>query len=262
LPALEGRAAVVTGAGSGIGRAVVEAFVAEGASVVAFDRSAERLEALAGARVRTVAGDVRSRADNERAAAECLSSFGRLDTFVGNAGLFDGNARLDELEDVEGAFAEIYGVNVLGYLLGARACLAGLQENGGTIVFTVSNSAFHAGSGGGILYASSKSAVAGIVRQLAWELAPRIRVNGVSPGGTITDLRIGDAFGRDDTRHFADRERAEHGIRSTNPLGVLPTAEDHAPLYVLLASDASRVITGTIVHSDGGLDVRGVRELR
>jgi NAD(P)-dependent dehydrogenase (short-subunit alcohol dehydrogenase family) len=255
---LEGKAAVVTGAASGIGRAVVGAFVEAGARVVAFDRSAEGLEALGSDGVRVVAGDVRSPGDNARAAAECAEAFGRLDVFVGNAGVFDRNATLESLdpEELERGFEEIYGVNVLGYLQGVRACLPGLSERGGAVVLTVSNSAFHAGSGGGILYSSSKAAVVGVVRQLAWELAPRIRVNGVSPGGTLTGLQVGSSLGGGD--HFADPARSEAGIRAANPLGVLPTAEDHAPLYVLLASDASRVMTGTILDSDGGIAVRGL----
>src|SRR5919204_2724542 len=226
---LDGKAAVVTGAASGIGRAVVHAFVEAGARVLAFDRNAEQLEALRSDGVRVVAGDVRSREDNARAAVECRDAFGRLDVFIGNAGVFDGNATLESLEpeELERAFGEIYGVNVLGYLQGVRACLPALSERGGAVVLTVSNSAFHAGSGGGILYASSKSAVVGVVRQLAWELAPRIRVNGVSPGGTLTGLRIGTTLGGG--AHFADPVRSEAGIRSANPLGVLPTAEDHAP---------------------------------
>jgi NAD(P)-dependent dehydrogenase (short-subunit alcohol dehydrogenase family) len=257
---LDGKAAVVTGAASGIGRAVVHAFVEAGARVLAFDRDAEQLEALRSDGVGVVAGDVRSPDDNARAAAACAEAFGRLDVFVGNAGVFDRNATLESLEpeELEGVFGEIYGVNVLGYLQGVRACLPGLSERGGAVVLTVSNSAFHAGSGGGILYASSKSAVVGVIHQLAWELAPGIRVNGVSPGGTLTGLRVGSSLGGG--VHFSDPARSEAAIRSGNPLRVLPTPEDHAPLYVLLASDASRVMTGTILESDGGLSVRGVGE--
>ena len=255
---LDGKAAVVTGAASGIGRAVVHAFLEAGARVLAFDRDAEQLEALRSDGVRVVAGDVRSREDNARAATECVDAFGRLDVFVGNAGVFDRNATLEsfEPEELAPAFDEIYGVNVLGYLQGVKACLPGLSERGGAVVLTVSNSAFHAGSGGGVLYASSKTAVVGLVHQLAWELAPRIRVNGVSPGGTLTGLQVGTSLGGG--AHFADPARSEAAIRSGNPLGVLPTPEDHALLYVLLASDASRVMTGAILESDGGLSVRGV----
>jgi 2,3-dihydroxy-2,3-dihydrophenylpropionate dehydrogenase len=265
-PLLAGKVALVTGAGSGIGKSVVEAFVDADAQVVAFDRNAERLAALStrhGERVLTLQGDVRSPADNERAAALATSEFGRLDVFVGNAGVFDGNLTLAELaaEQVEQGFREVFDINVLGYLVGAKACLPALADRGASMIFTVSNAGFHAGSGGGILYAASKHAVVGVVRQLAYELAPRIRVNGVAPGGTITDLRIADSLAQADPRHFADRGAAEEAIRATNPLGVVPLPEDHALLYVLLASDHSRVVTGTVVESDGGLGVRGLARI-
>jgi NAD(P)-dependent dehydrogenase (short-subunit alcohol dehydrogenase family) len=266
---LAGKAAVVTGAGSGIGRSVAEAFVEAGASVVAFDRSAERLQELAltfGERVRTVRGDVRSAADNRRAAGRCESAFGRLDVFVGNAGVFDGNLTLPTLSAARLAtgFREVFDVNVKGYLLGAKECLPALQRSGGCMIFTVSNAGFHAGAGGGILYTSSKHAVVGLVRELAFELAPLIRVNGVAPGGTITDLRIAPslAAGAGGDRHFADPAGSARAIRATNPLRVLPQPEDHAPLYVLLASDRARVITGTVIESDGGLSVRGLPPVR
>jgi NAD(P)-dependent dehydrogenase (short-subunit alcohol dehydrogenase family) len=261
---LDGKVALVTGAGSGIGRAVTEAFVDAGARVVAFDRSAERLRSLGGAA--TVRGDVRRPADNERAAAAAVREFGRLDVFVGNAGVFDGNLTLPHLspERLVAGFREVFDVNVKGCLLGARACLPALERSRGCVILTVSNAGFHAGSGGGVLYTSSKHAVVGLVRELAFELAPRVRVNGVAPGGTITDLRVAPSLAADagGERHFADVAASERGIRATNPLRVLPRPEDHAPLYVLLASDRARVITGTIIESDGGLSVRGLAPLR
>jgi NAD(P)-dependent dehydrogenase (short-subunit alcohol dehydrogenase family) len=262
---LDGKVALVTGAASGIGRSVVEACVEAGASVVAFDTSGDRLRELArvlGDSVRTVRGDARSSADNERAARRCASDFGRLDVFVGNAGVFDGNLTLPKLTParLSAGFREVFDVNVKGYLLGARACLTALERTRGCMIFTVSNAGFHAGAGGGVLYTTSKHAVVGLVRELAFELAPHIRVNGVAPGGTITDLRVAPSLVADPgkERHFADTAASARGIRATNPLRVLPTPEDHAPLYVLLASDQARLLTGTIIESDGGLAVRGL----
>src|SRR5687768_11169865 len=118
---LDGDVAVVTGAGSGLGRALVDRFVAEGARVVAFDRAPDRVAAVEekhpGA-VLGVAGDVTVAADNERAVARAVETFGRLDTFVGNAGLFDYGARLRDtpMEQLSRAFDELFAVNVKGYL--------------------------------------------------------------------------------------------------------------------------------------------------
>ena len=94
---LEGDVALITGAGSGLGRALVDRFVAEGARVLAFDRATDRLAAVESANpgsVAGVAGDVTLADDNERAVARALDQFGRLDTFIGNAGMFDYGASL------------------------------------------------------------------------------------------------------------------------------------------------------------------------
>ncbi|MBS1882504.1 MAG: SDR family NAD(P)-dependent oxidoreductase, partial [Actinobacteria bacterium] len=209
---LQDRVAIVTGAGSGIGRAIVGSFVAEGARVVALDRVADPLRELGGANpeaVAAVVGDVRDPAAHEEAVSVAVERFGGVDALIANAGVFDGSVRLDEMDadTLRAGFAEIFEVNVLGYLMAARAAAPELHRRRGAIVLTVSNAGFHAGSGGGVLYAASKHAVIGVVRQLAHELAPQVRVNGVAPGGTITGLRVTDALaglaGR--TEQFGDR---------------------------------------------------------
>jgi NAD(P)-dependent dehydrogenase (short-subunit alcohol dehydrogenase family) len=262
---LAGKSALVTGAGSGIGRAVAARLVAAGARVVALDRSEERLAVLAdelGDSVECVAGDVRSADDNQRAVDAAVGRFGGLDVLIANAGVFDGNLTLEEL-DADTLLAgadEVFGINVVGYLLAARAAAPQLRQRRGSIVFTVSNAGFHPGSGGGILYTTSKHAVVGLVRELAFELAPEVRVNGVAPGGTITDLRVAASLSElaGNARHFADVGRSERIIRETNPLQVVAAPEDHVGVYMLLAAPSSRAITGEIVSSDGGLAVRGL----
>lgn len=261
---LAGKSVLVTGAASGIGRAVVDRLVSAGASVVALDLSEERLAALGqqlGDAVECVVGDVRSPDDNLRAVEVACERFGALDVLIANAGVFDGNLTLEALEGdtlMDGA-QEIFGVNVLGYLLAARAAAPHLRRSRGSIVFTVSNAGFHPGAGGGILYTASKHAVVGVVRELAFELAPEVRVNGVAPGGTITDLRIAGSLSElaGTSRHFQDPAFSEQMIAATNPLRVVAAPEDHAGIYLLLASPSSRAITGEIVSSDGGLAVRG-----
>ena len=262
---LDSLVALVTGAGSGIGRGVVERFLDEGAHVVAFDRSAERLEQLSaelGDGIECVTGDVRSPEDNERAVSTAVERFGGLDVLVGNAGVFDAELGVEDIDGatLKQAADEIFGVNVVGYLLAAQAAAPQLRERHGSIVFTVSNAGFHPGAGGGILYTVSKHAAVGVVRQLAFELAPDVRVNGVAPGGTVTGLAIASslqaAAGTD--LHFTDPARSAQRISETNPLRIAATPADHAGLYVLLASPATRAVTGEIVSSDGGLAVRGL----
>lgn len=258
---LAGKVALVTGGASGIGRAVVEGFIAEGARVCVLERSAERLERLSGQLgecVAPVQGDVTLWDDNRRAVERCVAAFGQLDIFVGNAGIFDGFARLQDLPPaiIGRAFDEVFQVNVKGYLLGARAALPALLESRGNMVFTVSGAGFYP-AGGGPIYTASKHAVVGLIRQLAFELAPDVRVNGVAPGGTITELSAAPSLEDLLPPHADVAARAER-IKRRNPLRVAQQPEDHVGAYLLLASDRARAITGAIIQSDGGLGVRGV----
>jgi NAD(P)-dependent dehydrogenase (short-subunit alcohol dehydrogenase family) len=259
MGSFDGQVALVTGGGSGIGRAVVARFVAEGAKVGVMERVAARNEALRaefGAAVVGISGDVARLDDNKRAVAETVGAFGRLDVLIGNAGVFDGNARLDELPEdrLEAAFDEQFAVNVKALVFGVKAALPELAKNGGAIVFTASVAGFNSG-GGGALYTASKHAVVGLVRQLAVELGPTVRVNGVAPGGTMTDLRGLGALGREGHSHFAD-PGTEERLRN-NPLRMALHPDDLAGTYLFLASRQNAGgITGTVVRVDAGSMLR------
>ncbi|GAA5120055.1 3-(cis-5,6-dihydroxycyclohexa-1,3-dien-1-yl)propanoate dehydrogenase [Haloechinothrix salitolerans] len=259
---LEERVALITGGASGIGFAVAERFLAEGAKVAILDRSKEDVDKVATAHddVVGVVGDVTSYQDNVRAVQKTVQAFGKLDVFIGNAGIFD---YFVHLADCEGeklgkAFDEIFSVNVKAYLLGARAALPELLKcDDPSVIFTVSNSGFYT-SGGGPLYTASKHGVVGVVRELAYELAPKIRVNGVAPGGTITGLRGIEKLEQGDTV-LSTVPDIEQLMSTTNPLQYAQRPADHAGLYVLLASPQnSRAVTGVVINSDGGLGVRGM----
>jgi NAD(P)-dependent dehydrogenase (short-subunit alcohol dehydrogenase family) len=260
---LDGDVALVTGGGSGIGRAVVERYVEEGARVAVMDRAAERGEALRarfGDKVIAIGGDVSRLDDNKRAVAETVAAFGKLDIFVGNAGLLDGFLRLTELpeERLAAACDELFAVNVKGCILGARAALDELTKSNGCMIFTASGAGFTS-AGGGVIYTASKHAVVGIIRQLAVELGPRIRVNGVAPGGTITDLRSVAALALDDRSQFS-LPGARERIAAGNPLQLALEPSDVAGAYVFLASRANaRGITGSVVAVDAGSTLRPMR---
>ena len=259
---LEGDVAIVTGAGSGLGRALVDRFVSEGARVVAVDRAAERLAGLEnehGEAVVGLASDVRSAADNQRAVDQALDSFGRLDTFVANAGMFDYGAGLLDtpVDALERAYDELFALNVKAYLLGAKAAAAALSDSRGSLLMTASMSSTHAGIGG-VVYTASKHAVVGLIRQLAHELAPRVRVNGVAPGFMRTDIRGPQALGLGD-RTPSSLPDLERFASAAVPLGFLPSPADYTGHYVQLASRANAAATtGVVVACDGGLDVRGI----
>ena len=257
---LENKVALVTGGASGLGRAIVERFIDEGAKVAVLDRARERsaeLDEQLGDRVQTVVGDVTLLADNHRAVAETIRRFGQLDCFIGNAGIWDFSMPLVDLPEdrIGSAFDELFGINVKGYLLGAKAAYRELAKTYGSIIFTVSNAGFYP-CGGGPLYTASKHAVVGLIRQLAYELAPKIRVNGVAPGAIPTDLR-GPASLAMQQRSIAQvplKQMVERGL----PLGKLPEPREYTGSYVLLASgENSSTATGGVIICDGGIGIRG-----
>jgi cis-2,3-dihydrobiphenyl-2,3-diol dehydrogenase len=262
---LAGISAIVTGGASGLGRAIVERFVAEGASVVVLDRSEPKLAELTARHrdtVRGVAGDVRDLAANKRAVAQAVSAFGRLDVLVGNAGIWDyGRALADLPEDrIDAAFDELIGINVKGYLLAAKAALPALVAACGSMIFTVSNAGFYP-DGGGPLYTASKHAVVGLIRQLAFECAPHVRVNGVAPGAIATDLRGPRALEMANVS-IGDVLKPEMLIGKL-PIDRLPKPEDYAAAFVFLASASeSGQATGSIINIDGGFAARGVARVR
>ena len=257
---LDGQVGLVTGGGSGIGRAVVARFIAEGARVGVLDRVAARADDLRtefGDAVSAVIGDVAQLGDNQRAVAETVGAFGRLDIFVGNAGVFDNFLSLADFpeQNLSQAYDELFGVNVKGCILGAKAALPELMKTDGSMVFTASVAGSNSG-GGGPLYTASKHAVVGLIRQLAAELGPRIRVNGVAPGGTMTDLRGLSVLRQDDRSQFADPSTEER-LRANNPLQIALAPGDLAGAYVFLSSRTNaRGITGTILTVDAGATLR------
>ena len=175
----------ITGGGSGLGLALVERFIEEGAQVATLELSAAKVASLRqrfGEHILAVEGNVTCYADYQRAVDQILTRSGKLDCFIGNAGIWDHNASLvnTPAETLETGFHELFNVNVLGYLLGAKACAPALIASEGSMIFTLSNAAWYPG-GGGPLYTASKHAATGLIRQLAYELAPKVRVNGVGP---------------------------------------------------------------------------------
>jgi NAD(P)-dependent dehydrogenase (short-subunit alcohol dehydrogenase family) len=255
----DGQVALVTGGGSGIGRAVVARFIEEGARIGIMERVATRADQLRadfGDAVVGIAGDVARLADNRRAVGETVRAFGRLDIFVGNAGIFDVYAKLADFADdkLSEAYDELFGVNVKGCIFGAKAALPELAKTSGCMVFTASVAGFNSG-GGGALYTASKHAVVGLIRQLAAELGPDIRVNGVAPGGTMTDLRGLVSLGNDDRSSFDAPGMAER-LRAHNPLHIALEPPDIAGAYVFLASASARGITGSVVTVDAGASLR------
>jgi 2,3-dihydroxy-2,3-dihydrophenylpropionate dehydrogenase len=260
---LDEKVVVVTGGGSGIGAAVAQRCQDEGASVAVvelMDHKVEEMQHRLGDRAVVVQGDVTNLADLQRSREVVMERFGRVDALIGAQGIWDWNVHTVDLplESIDEAFSEIFAVNVKGYLLSARIFAADLEETGGSIVFTLSNASFSP-DGGGPLYTASKHAVLGLVRQLAFELAPAVRVNGVAPTGIKgSDLRGPAALGMQDRSHRdLPADEFEATIRDLVPLQTFATPEDYTSLYVVLASaEHSGVMTGQVIVADQGISVR------
>lgn len=268
---LDGEVALVTGGASGIGRAVAERYVEEGAKVAVVDFIPDRLDEIKrqlGDRIITVQADLSTLEGNRRAVAETVRSFGKLDVFVANAGLGDAFTELvDIAEDkLEAAFNEVYDINVKGVIFGARVAIAELLKTNGSFIITLSNSSFYP-DGGGVIYISSKHAALGIMRQLAHEFAPHVKVNAVSPGATYTDKRMPAAFGVDDkgqrVRTQTHPSNIDEAVERVTPLKMHARPPIHAGAYVLLASRRdNQAMTGTVIQSEAGLGIRGLRRVR
>ncbi|TAN21014.1 MAG: 3-(cis-5,6-dihydroxycyclohexa-1,3-dien-1-yl)propanoate dehydrogenase [Actinomycetota bacterium] len=256
---LQGQRALVVGAGSGIGRAVVDAFISEGARVAVLEKDEQKCKALLAALPEVVVscGDATTRDANDNAVGDAVDSFGGLDVLVNCVGIFDFYRGLSDLDSdiIDQAFDEIFAVNVKSHIHSVKAALPALRESKGNIILTESTSAYFPGRGG-VLYVSSKFAVRGLVVALANELAPDIRVNGVAPGGTLnTDLRGLGALGLE-SRRLNDTPGREAELAGRVPLKVALSGSDHAWSYVFLASERSRGISGGVIHPDGGIAIK------
>ncbi|MDN0076407.1 3-(cis-5,6-dihydroxycyclohexa-1,3-dien-1-yl)propanoate dehydrogenase [Crenobacter sp. SG2303] len=259
---LQGEVALITGGGSGLGLALVERFLEEGAHVGVLQRSPAKVDMLRarfGKDIVVVQGDVSNYEDNQCAVEETVARFGKLDCFIGNAAVWDHAASLMDLsgEQLEQGFDELFAINVKGYLLGAKAAAKELIATQGSMIFSLSNASWYPG-GGGPLYTASKHAAVGLIRELAYELAPKVRVNGVGPCGMASDLRGPASLGQQDLRIMDSR--TPEAIASILPLQFFPSPADFTGPFVLLASRANnRTLSGVMINADAGLGIRGIR---
>jgi cis-1,2-dihydro-1,2-dihydroxynaphthalene/dibenzothiophene dihydrodiol dehydrogenase len=253
---LNGCVALVSGAGTGIGRGVVGRFVQEGAAVVAVGRRVAVLESLRleyGAAIEPVAADVTEYEDCQRAVETAITRFGRLDIVVPNAGVYDARLRLADAdpEALSRGFDELFTVNVKGAMLLVRAAVDALVEHNGVVIFTASVSGLEPGFGGA-LYVPSKHAVVGLARQLALELAGRVRVNSVALGYVATELAAPPALGGG--RVLSDPAAVAPRV----PTGRAARPEDIAGVYAMLASKSDgSAITGSVITVDSGQTLWG-----
>lgn len=244
----EGRAAFVTGAGSGIGLAVAQLLVERGARVAINDINASALYALAGRigdRVIAAPADVTDAAALRAAVGAAADAFGGLDVLVTCAGI----QRYGTVgTTTEQTWDEVFAVNVKGTFLAMQACLPHLRRSRGAVVI-VSSVQATATQSNVAAYTASKGALAALTRAAAVdEAAHGVRVNSVAPGSVNTPmLRASAALFGDDV----DGTVAQWG--HAHPIGRVGTAQEVAEAVAFLASDQARFITGAELRVDGGL---------
>ncbi len=250
---LENKVALITGAGSGIGRATAELFAREGASVAVVDLAREAGEQTVelireyGGEASFVRADVSSAEDVKAMIGATVDRYGRLDVLYNNAGVPMGATPIEEVDDA--FFDTLMAVNVRGVHLGCKHVVPVMKRQGGGVILNTASTAGIRPRPGLSAYAASKAAVIGLTKALALELAPfKIRVVSINPVATDTPMLPG-FFGA------ADPQEARQRFIASIPLGRLNKPEDiaHAALY--LASDEAFMVTGTAFEIDGGRDI-------
>ena len=243
---LEGRAAIVTGAGGGLGEGICLALASAGAAVACVDRNAETAQArataveAAGGTAIAVTADVSRTPSVEAMTEQVVSTFGRLDILVNNAAIYPRRAWTEITEE---EWDTVLGVNLKGYFLCARAAFPHLKKHGhGRIINIASITAF-IGMTHLLDYVSSKGAVMSFTRALAREVGPEaVTVNAISPGGFPTDAE----------KIHPDPDTYNEWILQQQSLKRRGTPDDIGNLVLFLAGDASSFITGQVIELDGG----------
>jgi len=244
---LEGKVAIVTGASSGIGRAALERFAAEGARVVAVSRSKDRLEEAreavnaAGGECAIAPGDLSTQETADAVVQTAVDAFGGVDVLVNNAGVYEFRPLGDITEE---HFHKLFDLNVLGLLLASREAVRHFGIEGGSIV-NISSIASTLSPADASVYSGTKAAVDAVTRSLAKELGPRnIRVNAVNPGMVETEGVHAAGLDQSDFRKQ---------VEAKTPLGRIGQPRDVAPTVVFLASEDSGWMTGESLVIAGGL---------
>lgn len=247
---LDGKVAVVTGGGSGIGQASAVLFAREGARVAVVDRDAAGVDATLslireqGLEAIGCIGDVGKPGGAEAEVARLLDLWDRIDVLMTAAGISVGGTVLTTEPD---AWDEVFRINVGGTWLWARAVLPGMRQRGGGSIVTVASQLAVAGGRGNSAYIASKGAVMSLTRTMALDFAADgIRVNAILPGATDTPM-LKRSFGRGQ-----DPAAAREASRVRHPMGRFGRVEEMAEAALYLASDAAGFTTGVCLPVDGG----------
>jgi 7-alpha-hydroxysteroid dehydrogenase len=243
---LRGRVAVITAAGRGIGAGIAKAFAEVGADVVIGARTEEQLEEVAeevraaGRKAAVVPGDLRRREGMQKLVDAALSEFGRIDVVVNNAG---GSMPGPFMTTSEKSFEEAFRWNVSSAFNLTQLAVPAMLEAGGGSVINIASAAGRFNDRGFAGYGTAKAALVHLTKNLAVDLAPKIRVNAIAPGSIATSaLDV-----------VLQNEALEQEMVRRTPLRRLGVVEDIAAGAVYLASPAAAYVTGRVIDIDGGL---------
>ncbi|MET3920977.1 SDR family oxidoreductase [Arthrobacter sp. UYEF20] len=247
---LQNKKALITGGGSGIGRATALAMAAEGADVAVVDINlaaaqavAKEVEAL-GVKALGIAGDVADEASVQAAVAEAASAFGTISVLFNNAGII---RRANVIDTTTAEWDQVMGVNVRGVFLMCKSVVPLMIANGGGSIINTGSGWGLKGGGDALSYCASKAAVVNMTRALAIDHGKDgVRVNSVNPGDTNTPML------REEARQLSQEEASFLTEANDRPLQRMGTPEEIAEAVVWLASDASSYVTGSALVVDGG----------
>ncbi len=252
MPRLSNKAAIITGAGHGIGRAIAEAFAREGAAVQCLDTEADAAAAVAaalrehGVRASHARCDVRDSRSVAAGVTAAVEAFGGLDIVVANAAVMTPTLPVDRLSEVD--WQDALDVNLTGAFLTCKHAIPHLKARGGGSVILTASQMGRVAYNGQAAYCATKGALIQLAKVMALDHAvDGIRVNTLSPGGTAT-RRLATRFG--------SIEEAQRQWGPTHPMGRLGQPEEIANGAVFLASDESSFMTGADLLLDGGYSAR------
>ena len=248
---LGGKVAVITGGGSGMGRATALLFAKEGAKVVIGEWNEttmnETLEMIkkAGGEAIGVKTNVANQADAEALVDKAIAKYGRLDILDNTAGVMDAMAGVGEVDNA--MFERVMGINATGPFYLMRKAVQHFQKNGGGVIVNVASYAGQHGGAAGFAYTASKHAIIGMTRNTAWRYALEgIRCNAIAAGGVNTNIMASVDMSK------MDPKGAERAGKGASMIPMMGEAQDIANVALFLASDDSRYINGAVINADGG----------